>query len=279
MMIAKTAATVEPKTTINGIQVIRKMERALYAFTCGEVTIKKKAAIDDGEGYVRLPVPAYLFVHPDGNVLFDTGLHAELEDPDSERLGALAKYSKVGLAGSQHILSHLGRLGLSAGDIRFVVNSHLHYDHCGGNSCFPNATLVVNLKEWEAAHDPRLLARAGYNPIDYDLGTPMLAVDGEYDLFADGSFVLFPTPGHTPGHQSVRVSIGRSRIVLAADVCYLKENYDRKTVSRLSFDREDAMRSLLLLHDLERQGWDVPIPHDERVWSGIPQSPTPLAKG
>src|SRR5436190_16852250 len=113
----------------------------LLGFTCGTVTMKKRAAIDEGVGMVTMPITAYLITHPRGNVLFDTGPHADLLDPASKRLGDLSKYMTLSFQPEDHILARLASAGVQPDDIAVVVNSHLHYDHAGGNSSFPGATV------------------------------------------------------------------------------------------------------------------------------------------
>ena len=75
----------------------------------------------------------------------------------------------------------------------------------GGNADLPNAKLVLQRREWEAASDPEQVRRNGYNRADFDLGQQLQLIDGEHDLFGDGSVVCIPTYGHTAGHQSLRV--------------------------------------------------------------------------
>ena len=70
------------------------------------------------------------------------------------------------------------------------------------------------------ALDPDIVARHGLNPRDFDLGHKLRLIDGEHDVFGDGSVICLPTYGHTPGHQSLRVRLGSGEIVLAADACY-----------------------------------------------------------
>ncbi|HSW20029.1 MAG TPA: N-acyl homoserine lactonase family protein [Ramlibacter sp.] len=248
----------------------------LFGFICGTVTMKKKAAIDDGVGYITLPIPAYLVTHPKGNVLFDTGLHADLLSPESGRLGALARYNEIAFEPGQHILAQLAKLNLGPSDIAYVVNSHLHYDHAGGNSCFPNATMLVQRAEWEAAHDPELMVRNAFNPLDYDVGR-IVCIEGRHDVHGDGAIEIFPSYGHTPGHQCLLVRTSDRRIVLSGDACYLTENVERCMVSRLSYNVGQARDALKYLADLQREGAELLIGHDPAQWSTLPRAPQAIA--
>ncbi|MFL3020832.1 MAG: MBL fold metallo-hydrolase [Candidatus Poriferisodalaceae bacterium] len=87
-----------------------------------------------------------------------------------------------------------------------IIFSHLHFDHCGGTSLIPNARIIVQNAEWDSAHHPKLIEHEVYNPADFDLGHDVLKIDGTHDVFGDGSVMCIPTPGHTAGHQSLRVN-------------------------------------------------------------------------
>lgn len=251
-------------------------ETHLFAFTCGTVSIKKRAAIDDGVGMLHMPIPAFLVTHPAGNVLFDTGLHRDLLDPASTRLGVLAKYMSVSFSPEEHILPRLAAVGLMPRDIAIIVNSHLHFDHVGGNDAFPEAKVVLQRSEWAAARDPALIPRLGYIPDDYARSN-VVCVDGEQDLYGDGALTLIPTGGHTPGHQSLLVRIGERRILLVGDACYLCENLERRMVPRTSFNVAEALHALDHLTHLRRQGVEIIIGHDPQQWQLVPQAPAVIA--
>src|SRR5262249_12264040 len=148
----------------------------------------------------------------------------------------------------------LATLDTDVGDIAFLVNSHLHYDHSGGNHQIPNARLVVQRPEWEAGHQPEAIAANYYQPQDYDLGHDILVVDGEHDLFGDGSVVCVPTYGHTPGHQALRVRCEHGDVVLAADACYLRRTLEELHLPGIVHDRDAMLRSLHALRALRAAG-------------------------
>ena len=116
-----------------------------------------------------------------------------------------------------------------------MINSHLHFDHVGGNAELPNATLVVQRREWEVAADPEQIRRNGYNRADFDLGHHLKLIDGEHDLFGDGSVVCIPTYGHTPGHQSLRVRTDSGEFVMTADSCYMRKVLEEMVLPPFAF--------------------------------------------
>lgn len=253
------------------------MELTVHAFTCGWLTLPAALLLEGEAGSLTVPVPAYLIRHPKGSALFDTGLHTDTQTDADRRLGRLAPFHRVHFAAGEEISSRLAALDVAPGRIDYVVNSHLHFDHCGGNEQIPNATLIVQRSEWEAAHDADLVEKVFYASHDYDHGHRLHTVDGEHDLFGDGSVVCIPTPGHTPGHQSLRVRIGGEDVVLAGDACYLRRTLEELHLPAVCFDREQMLASLRRLRALRDGGTRIVTGHDPELWATIPQAPDPLA--
>ncbi len=249
------------------------MELNVRAFTCGWLTVPTALLLEGEAGSLTVPVPAYLIEHPKGRALFDSGLHTDTQTDAKRRLGRLAPFHDVHFEAGEEIAARLAMLDLAPGEIDFVINSHLHFDHCGGNEQIPNATLIVQRAEWEAAHDADLVERVYFDPADYDHGHRLRTVDGEHDVFGDGSVVCIPTPGHTPGHQSLRVRIGNEDVVLAADACYLRRTLDELHLPSAVFDREQMLASLRRLRALRDGGTAVVTGHDPEMWKTIPQAP------
>ena len=187
------------------------MSLNVYAFTCGWLTLPAALLLAGEKGSLTVPVPAYLIEHPKGRAIFDSGLHVDTQTDPNRRLGRLASYHTVGFKPGEEIATRLESLGIAPSKIDFIINSHLHFDHCGGNQQLPNATLLIQRREWEAGHNADLIESVFYDPHDYDHGHRVKMIDGEHDVFGDGSVVCIPTPGHTPGHQSLRVRIGGRR--------------------------------------------------------------------
>src|SRR6516164_5032146 len=145
-----------------------------------------------------------------------------------------------------------------------------------GNGLIPNATMLVQRREWEAGMAPDTAARYGYNPRDFDLGHQLRLVDGEHDVFGDGSVVCLPTHGHTPGHQSLRLRLDGGVIVLAADACYFCRTLRERRLPRYVHDREAMLASLDRLEALERGGARIFFGHDPEFWQTVPQAPASI---
>ena len=248
----------------------------LFAFTCGHVTSERANFLEGETGKLTVPVPAYLIVHDDGKVLFDTGLNLAIRQEKARLMGPLADSQEIDFPEDADIASHLSRLGVATADIRYVVNSHLHYDHCGGNEHFSKATLVVHAREWRAAHMASTRAAGIYHPDDFDHMATVRQADGELDLFGDGSVVVFPTPGHTPGHQSLRLQLASGTIVLAADCCYLKQTLDALHLPASTYNRDQMLQSLGKLRRMQSDGARIFFGHDPDFWKTVPQAPLPV---
>jgi len=250
----------------------------LHAFTCGIITGPKGHMMVGDEGEITFPVPAYLIEHPKGRVLFDTGLHPGLRRGPEKRFGARrAAMFKLDFPDGAEVSARLEAIGRDPARIDFIVSSHLHFDHVGGNALVPNATLVVQRREWEAGRAPDAIERHGFFGIDFDLGHKLRLIDGEHDLFGDGTVVCLPTHGHTPGHQSLKLRTASGEIVLTADCCYFCETLRQRRLPYLVHDREQFLASLDKLEALERQGARLFFGHDPEFWKTVPQSPAIVA--
>jgi N-acyl homoserine lactone hydrolase len=141
----------------------------------------------------RMPVNVHLIDHPDARILVDTGmteLHPLVADMEPR----------------------LAPLGLDPRSVDVVVNTHLHFDHCGGNHLFAGKPIYVQRQELEDA-------RAGDYTIDEWVDAPgveYVALDGEHELLP--GIRLVPAPGHSRGMQVVVVETEGGRVVVGGDV-------------------------------------------------------------
>ena len=248
----------------------------LYAFSCGWQIGPLKGA-EGGE--VRVPVPVYLIEHQDQTILVDTGVHPDMRSDAKSRIGWVADFIKTDLPAGQDLGGHLERLGKPPGELDLVVNTHLHYDHCGGNELLPAGTKVmVQRSEWAAAHDAAEIEANHYGPADFDgHGHEIVEVDGEHDLFGDGSVLLLPTFGHTPGHQSVLLRAESGDVVLCADACYFLPWIDTEESPPHGRDKEEELQSLRRLRALRDGGARLIPGHDSAFWETLPQAPEQAA--
>ncbi|WP_375392491.1 N-acyl homoserine lactonase family protein [uncultured Sphingomonas sp.] len=242
----------------------------LFAFTCGHITLPLSFFLRGEDGQITIPVTAYLIDHPAALCLFDTGLGAKYRRPTGT-----PGTGRVDFSEHETIAARLAEIGVAAQDIRWIINSHLHLDHAGGNAHLPNATIIIQDSEWD-------FARAGIDPSyvagEVDTGQPVQRITGEFDLFGDNTVVLMPTPGHTPGHQSARVRTLRGDVLLAGDCCNLKRSLDELRLPDHCHDADSYLDSLKMLRREREKGTAILFSHDPDFWATIPQA-RPLGVG
>jgi N-acyl homoserine lactone hydrolase len=192
------------------------------------------------------PINVYVIEHTDGLVVFDTGQdRASTTDPHYFPDGATGviyeRLASFHIGADETMTAGLERLGYRATDVTTAVISHLHRDHIGGVSEMPQADLLVSATEWRSLHRPfadvRGLLRAHielpgltWTPIEFEaLDDPaLLPFTTGHDLFGDGSLVLLPTPGHTPGSMSMLVRRPEGApLLLVGDLTYDIHAFDR----------------------------------------------------
>jgi N-acyl homoserine lactone hydrolase len=216
---------------------------------------------------VRFPIPVYLIEVGEERVLVDTGLHpgaaadAAAHYAGAENMRNFRLEQQVGLA-DQVDLATLTR----------VVMTHLHFDHAGGLDLLPDSVPVyLQRREWEVTADPEASAKNFFLPRDYaGVGDQVVLVDGDHDLLGDGSVELLSTPGHTPGHQSVRV--GR-QLIIGGDVSHFAAGLDDHRFPLFGDDLDAQQASAERLHALREAGATVRPGHDPEV---LVPGPVPL---
>jgi glyoxylase-like metal-dependent hydrolase (beta-lactamase superfamily II) len=216
-------------------------------------------------GKMRMPVPAFVVEHPRGVLVFDTGMHPELMK-STERLRSTASLFDLELTPDTFLASRLASVGFDAQDVRLVATSHLHFDHCGGLIEVPNARMLVQRAEWDAAFEPTLVEYGVFNPDDFDLGHDRELLDGEHDVFGDGSVRLVPTPGHTKGHQSLVVE---NRVMLVGDACYCRLALDLDALPAYGADPDRQRKTFAWLREQESAGTQLVFSHDTDQWNAL----------
>jgi N-acyl homoserine lactone hydrolase len=225
---------------------------------------------EDMDRQVRFPIPVYLIETGEERILVDTGLHpaaaadASAHYDDAESLAAFRFEQEVGLADQ-----------VDLGSLTRVVLTHLHFDHAGGLALLPpDLPIYLQRREWEAAQDPEAVARNFFLPRDYEgIADRVVLVDDDHDLLGDGSVELLFTPGHTPGHQSVRVG---EALVIGADVTHFAAGLDDHRLPIFGDDLDAQLASAERLRALRDAGAEVLPGHDPAVklgpWLIHPQS-------
>lgn len=226
--------------------------------------------VTGGDGRVTLPIPAWLIEHPDGLALFDAGMHIDLQ-ASHDRIGRSARAFTPDFHPGEELTARLAGRGIRPEDVDYLILSHLHFDHAGGSEELPDARFVVQQREWAAAHDQATIEAGVYNPADYDHGHEVQAVDGAHDVFGDGRVVCVPTPGHTAGHQALRVELDSGPVVLTGDCVYFEQMLDDMAVPSFGHDTDQQRQSMEHLRALrDDHGCRLLYGHDQAQFESLP---------
>jgi N-acyl homoserine lactone hydrolase len=215
----------------------------LYVMDCGHNAALDQSRWSPGVN-VGKPIEfsdnCYLMRHGTDWLLWDTGF------PDSfaEKLVPTA----VGTASrAKTLAAQLAEVGVKPSDIAVVAVSHTHGDHVGNVDLFPTSTLLIQKAELDWAFAPD-------KPPPFRKDRPVRALEGDLDVFGDGSVTILSTPGHTPGHQSLLVHLPRTGwVILSGDVVHLQDNWDNRRVPSMNFSAEQTQASMTRLADLMKQ--------------------------
>lgn len=213
-----------------------------------------------GSERTEIPVPVFLIEHPvAGRILVDTGFHGSVAVDPRASLGRGMGWLQgrhVRMGPDDSAPDQLRARGIDPASVGVVVLTHLHSDHASGLTQFPDATFILDRREWAAATEGRALRR-GYvrrqfdHAFDYrlvDFGAPEVNSYASFgrslDLFGDGSVRLVSTPGHTLGHMSVVARLRERELLIAADAAYTMRTIRESALPYGNHDDHEFRRSL-----------------------------------
>ena len=222
----------------------------LYRLDCGHSLANDESVWTPGENVgksIEFSSTCWLLKRGSEWLLWDTGVpESALNNPRGwSTLPKLIVYHL-----DKTLTSQLAEIGLKTSDVTYVAVSHTHGDHIGNVGLFPNSTVLMQRAEYTWISSPdgtndnvnqlKALARKL-------LGTPkqLQLLDGDTDVFGDGSVTLISTPGHTPGHQSLLVHLKNSGfIILSGDVAHSEDNLEKDIVPSLNTDKAASIASM-----------------------------------
>ena len=229
----------------------------------------------EAEGF-EVPVPFFLIGHPDGDVVVDGGNPLAVARDVRAHWGPLADVFRPRMTPDQHCAAQLSEHGVAPESIRYVVQTHLHIDHTGALGHFPEATVLVAARELAAARAADPPHARGYVREDFEQpGLDWQEVEGELDVYGDGTIRLLPTPGHSAGHTSLLLELDETGpVLLTADAVDNRAQWEGRLPPRALSSREDAERSLDRLRGLARETDALVVfGHDPENWSRLRHAP------
>jgi glyoxylase-like metal-dependent hydrolase (beta-lactamase superfamily II) len=246
----------------------------LYALDCGHFDFSDLSGFSDTGEYDNksgsLADPCFLIHHPKGWLLWDTGFTDKMVGhPLGSAQGGTA------MSRNQSLLAELKMLNLTPSDIAYVGFSHLHVDHTGNANLFSSSTWLIQKKEFEFATSKP--APFGVDPNTFS-DYPKVKIDllnGDHDVFGDGTVRMLAAPGHTPGHQVLLVRLKhKGNIILSGDLYQLSQNRKERLVPSYNSSRAETLASMDRIERLAKNlNATVFVQHSTEDFSTLPQFP------
>lgn len=257
------------------------MAQQLYVFTSGSLNGFARAAFQNGaQGTIEsVPVSFYIYKHPKGVVMFDCGNNDKTITDAAGWWGPLAKGFGVKMTKDDAIPAQLAKIGLKPSDVKYLVLGHMHLDHAGNMGQFPNATVIVQDEEVQAALAPEVGFSVFYIPGDFEniKNQNLLKLHGDFDIFGDGSFRIMKAKGHTQGSQFAVARLPKTgSVIMTSDVVYLEENLNKNIIPAIPgvSNPIDAYKSYQRIrHIRDAEGAKILYGHDPEIFKATKKAP------
>jgi glyoxylase-like metal-dependent hydrolase (beta-lactamase superfamily II) len=250
-------------------------EVRLYALDCGHAHFQDLGAFSDTGEYDGKPgdlaMPCFLIRHPKGTLLWDTGLGDKLAESKAGVDNGGVHMSVPVTLGEQ-----LKALSLAPSDVSYLAFSHFHFDHTGNAGRFDASTWIVNRAE---------LAYAQQTPVPFGIDASIAGlvrnarttrmIDGDEDVFGDGSVRILKAPGHTAGHQVLEIKLKKSGVViLSGDLYHTRDNRKFRRVPAFNYERADTLASIDRIEAIVRNTHArLVVQHDPVDFRSLPKFP------
>jgi glyoxylase-like metal-dependent hydrolase (beta-lactamase superfamily II) len=217
----------------------------------------------------RLFVPCYLIEHSDGRLLWDGGLPIESAGKNPTEQAGMRMSYEVSL------VDQLAAMDLDPADIELVAFSHMHFDHVGAANLFANSKLLIQEPEYQAAFIDK--NNEFFQP-DLYMGlaeSKRLVLEGDHDVFGDGSVVIVSAPGHTPGHQVLLLRLENfGPLILSGDLYHFRKNRELRRVPLFNSDAQQTLESMEKVEALiAAEGATLWIEHDQALADTLNKTP------
>jgi glyoxylase-like metal-dependent hydrolase (beta-lactamase superfamily II) len=241
----------------------------LYVLDCGKITVANGDSMGFKPGELatsNMVTPCFLIVHPRGTLIWDTG-----EIPDSAFKTGVAPQTAGAFTVDRPLLPQLAAIGYRPADITYLALSHYHGDHVANANAFAGSTWIVQKGDRDAIFAPRAdtkgkLGAVG-NPAYFeglDKSKTMLLKGEDHDVFGDGTVVIKFTPGHTPGHQSLFLTLAKTGpVLLSGDLYHYPEEITYKRIPPFDSDKEQTAKSRAMIEEfVKKNNAQLWIQHD-----------------
>ena len=230
------------KKTEKKVEEVSKPEVKLFQLVGGSIFVKKLEVFSQDTTYTgqqkQFTDAYYVISHPKGNLMWDAGLPEQLviDKPFDEPSGTFRIQRPDSLA------TQLKSIGFKIEDFKYFAMSHSHFDHTGHANLMKDATWLVQENEFNWNVGDTLKQK---NPALAALNK-VQKINGDYDVFGDGTVVIKYMPGHTIGHQVLYVEVAglEKPVLLTGDLYHFEENRENKGVPSFNYDVKQTLESM-----------------------------------
>jgi glyoxylase-like metal-dependent hydrolase (beta-lactamase superfamily II) len=256
----------------------------MYVLDCGTIQISNLDGFSSAGDYAGQTAvfadTCWLIRHPDGDLLWDLGLTTELVGGGEQEIDVLT------LSMDRSLTEQMRDFGYAPWDLDYVAISHSHFDHTGQADQFQEAKWLVHQAEYDSMFPETPEALENDPDVDGEVTNPYSnfaslsheTFTGEYDVFGDGSVVIFPTPGHTPGHTTLQVMLPETGpVLLTGDLYHRRESRELRRVPRFNSDETQTLASMDAFEARAAAlGAKVIIQHSQADIAELPHPPEAL---
>lgn len=229
---------------------VEEIPLQLHVLDCGTMNGLEASSflpgVEDRPERIDMVNRCYLVVHPKGTLLWDVGFSTGASARLQAWLFWLTSWGRSSIDPAAPLVTQIEALGLDPAQIDYLALSHVHFDHVGQASDFAGATWLVQTKEREWAFSPDLENEA-VQPELYEAlrDAKTIHLDGDHDVFGDGSVEILSTPGHTPGHQSLYLDLPQTGpVMLTGDLYHSLINREKRVAPAFNVDEPQTQQSM-----------------------------------
>ena len=221
---------------------IKKPEVKLFQLVGGSILVNKLEVFSQDTTYTgqtkQFTDAYYVISHPKGNLMWDAGLPENLVLPEVVTPGD----GTFTVQRPDSLVNQLKTIGFKIEDFKYFAMSHSHFDHTGHANYMKEATLLIQENEYNSVLGDTLKQK---NPAVIEL-TKVKKINGDYDVFSDGTVVIKYMPGHTVGHQVLYVEVAglEKPVLLTGDLYHFEENRTNKGVPSFNYDVAQTLESM-----------------------------------
>jgi len=245
----------------------------LYVFDCG--VLKPADAKSFGFDHVaelKMSVPCFLVVHPKGTMMWDVGVV-----PDSDFKADGKPVTQGFIEVTKPLKPQLAAIGYQPSDIKYIAFSHYHIDHTANANMFAGSTWLVSQPERDIMFSDKpapVRVEKNYAALK-DSKTVIVPSDADYDVFGDGTVIIKPAPGHTPGHQVLFLKLPKTGpVLIAGDLYHYNEERNTDHVPSFEYNKEQSLASRAKIEEfLKKSGAQLWIEHDYAANAKLKKSP------